>query len=335
MMEPTPRPEQPDDWVLDRVRQHLDRAAEGVDPRPLFARIVREVAPAAPTLAPAPTPRPVRPRSWLRWAVPLCGLAATVAFLLNATSQPPAAMASPRDILEATQQAHRLPVDRCYLVEVRRDPTFLDPFPSVPLVTTNRLWTRGDRFFFLPVDPRQGKTWGRDERGNLWLASTPRAGARVESDEIPWWLAMSFEIHTLRVDQLLGEVLRNFDLQRMERQSNYLPATEVIRATPTAGRSSPMTRSALLEIDPETKVLRRLVIVRGPVGKPAATTTYTLIDTATLDPVVYSPEGHLREPFEIYTRQNQPQKRLEILRKVYGPNADKWFGPKVMPGNPG
>jgi hypothetical protein len=324
MIEPDKQPDSPDDWVLDCVRQHLDRAAECVDPRPLFARITGTVAPAEPA---APPPQ-IRSRRWWRWTVPVLATAAAMALFLLGNVQQPTATASPRALVEATQQAHRLPIDRCYLVEVRRDSSFPEVFPNAPLITTNRLWTRGDRFFFLPIGARLGPTWGRDERGNLWLAPTPRAGARVESEELPPWLVNNFEVHTLRVDQLLGEVLRNFDLRREANLPDCLPATEVIQTIPKPGRFTPMTRSARLEIDPETKVLRRLVIVRGPVGRPAATTVYTLIDTTTLDPIKYSLEGHLREPFEVFTRDNQPQKRLEMLRRMYGPNADKWFGPK-------
>jgi len=301
---------------LDAVRRHLDRQAERVDPRPLLARIRAEIA-----------PRPVPRR---RWLTPVLATAATLAAVLLGGwwLVPVAASPRERELVRATQQVHRLPVDRCYLVEVRRDPAFLEVFPNTPLMQTNRLWTRGDRFFFLPPEGRPGRAWGRDENGNLWLAPTPRVGVRVESEEIPAPLSAGFEVHTLRVDQLLGEVLRNFDLKRAEHQTDDLSATEVIRATPIFGRFSAMIRSATLEIDPETKVLRRLVIARGPIGKPVATTTYTLIETTTLDPVQYSLEGHLREPFEIVTRDNQPQRRLELLRRMYGPVADKWFGAK-------
>lgn len=316
----------PEEWVLDQVRRHLDAQADRVDPRFLFDRIRAEVqAPAPPVSLPSEQP----PRRWLGLLLTLAaslGLVFLGSWLLAPV--PSHASPSPRELVEATQQIHRLPVDRCYLVETQRKPAFQEVFPGVPLLQANRLWTRGDRFFFVPVEGRLGRAWGRDQNGNLWIAPTPRTGIRVESEEIPPQLAASLEMNTLRVDQLLSELLKNCELERINDSGDGLAATEIIRATPTRGRFAMMVCAATLEIDPETKVLRRLVVSRGPLDRPVVTTTYTLIETGTLDADRYSLEGHLREPHEILTREKQPLRRLEILRRMYGPMADRWFGPR-------
>lgn len=308
----------PDDWVLDAVRRRMDRAAEGVDPRPLFERIRPGPSPAAPPARALP-----------RWVGPLLTMAAAVGLVLLGGwfFEPARGHAGPRELLAATQEVHRLPIDRCYLVDVRRSPQVTDLFPNAPLLQTSRLWTRGDRFFLVPGDGRIGRAWGRDENGNLWIAPTPRAGVRVESREIPAALATMLEMHTLRVDQVLGEVLQHFDLTRVEEADEGLATSETVRAVPRRGAFA-FIRWATLEVDRETKVLRRLVIARGPFGKAPSITTYTLVETRALETARYSLEGHLREPFEVYTRQHQPDRWLAELRKMYGPMADRWFGPK-------
>ena len=61
-------------------------------------------------------------------------------------------------------------------------------------------------------------------------------------------------------------------------------------------RSTPYVGSAELEIDAETRVVRRMVVRRVSNGEPFATVTYTLAETDALDPADYQLEGHLLEP---------------------------------------
>ena len=37
-------------------------------------------------------------------------------------------------------------------------------------------------------------------------------------------------------------------------------------------------------------------------------------------------EGHLKEPYEVFTRDNQPGKRRELLERLFGPRMR--MGPK-------
>lgn len=320
-MEPRP----PDDDDLDRLlADHLGRQAERIDVGPLLNRI-RE------TSKQNPPPMPARESRWRRvaaWALPVaiaCGIAAIVVF-------PPRAeplRASPQALLQEAQKAHHLPLDRCYLVELQRTDE-ADDGPPVPFRTT-RLWTRGDRFWFEATGPRNPAikwAWGRDENGTIWVAPRPHFGVRVEPDETPPFLARLCDIQELRPEHLLNDLLRDFDLVREEGET---PATQVIRATRKPGRWAPPIRSAVLELDTETKALRRVVLDRMTPAR-AITTTYTLVETQTQADDQYRLEGHLTSPSEIFTADNHPERRGQILQMTFGPRALDWFKPTPKEG---
>jgi hypothetical protein len=106
----------------------------------------------------------------------------------------------------------------------------------------------------------------------------------------------------------------------------------VIRATRKPGRWAPPLRSAVLELDTETKALRRVVLDRvGPMR--SVTTTYTLVETQTQADDRYRLEGHLVAPYEIYTADNQPQRRQQALMLLFGPRAADWFKPLPKEGS--
>jgi hypothetical protein len=324
-MEPRP----PDDDDLDRLlADHLGRQAARIDVGPLLSRICETSASQNP---PAYAGRLAEAR-WRRlagWALPVaiaCGIAAVVFF-------PPRAeplRASPQALLQEAQKAHHLPLDRCYLVEFQRTDDASEDGPPAALRTT-RLWTRGDRFWFESTNPRNPWVkwaWGRDENGTIWVAPRPHVGVRVEADEVPPWLARMCDIHELRPEHLLGELLRDFDLVREEGET---PATQVIRATRKPGRWAPPIRSAVLELDTETKALRRVVLDRtGPAR--SVTTTYTLVETQTQADDHYRLEGHLTSPSEIFTADNHPERRGQILQLAFGPRALDWFKPTPKEG---
>jgi hypothetical protein len=321
-----PRP--PDDDDLDRLlAEHLGRQAQAVDVGPLSNRI-RETAKQNP---PADVGRLAGGR-WRRlaaWALPVaiaCGIAAIVIF-------PPRAeplRASPQELLQEAQKAHRLPLDRRYLVELQRsDDAGDDGLP--PTFRTTSLWTRGDRFWFEATNRRNPNikwAWGRDENGTIWIVPRPHVGVRVEPDEAPPWLARMCDIHELRPEHLLGEILRDFDLVREEGET---PATQVIRATRKAGRRAPPIRTAVLELDTETKALRRVSLDRQLPAR-SVTTTYTLVETQTQADDQYRLEGHLTSPYEIFTADNHPERRGQFLQLAFGPRALEWFQPTPKEG---
>jgi hypothetical protein len=310
-------PPPPDDDLDRLVADHLSRQAEQLDIRPLLQRIRKTVSQNSPTA--------VRQGRWrlAGWALPVA-VAAGVAAILFFPPHAEPLRASPQALLQEAQKAHHLPLDRCYLVEFQRTDEGADEAPFANQFRTTRLWTRGDRFWIESTNPRARWAWGRDEDGTIWLAPGPRRGVRIDPDEAPRWLTHSCDISELRPEHLIGEILRDFDLVR---EDGPTPATQVIRASRKPGRWAPPLRSAVLELDAETKALRRVALDRAGPWR-AVTTTYTLVETQTQADDRYRLDGHLVAPFEIYTADYKPHLRRQALGLVFGPRAADWFQPK-------
>jgi hypothetical protein len=312
-----------DDEQIDAlVRGELDREAETIDPRSRLARIQASVAAAG-------QPVVKTPGKWQRIRPAMWGLATAaallLAFLVGQHAGP--IQASPRQLIEEAQKTYQLPLDRCYLIEIGKDSPLLneiDSLRSQPKV----LWTRGDRFWIESTNPAHHWSWGQDERGGVWIAFGLHRAMRFDKDELPRWLRWGCETQSLRPQKLLDEVVRDFDLRREVSADGSGAVTQVVTATVKPGRRHPTLRSARLELDAETKVVRRLVLERVRQGELLATVTYTLIETQTQDDKKYQLEGHLAAPFEIYTRDKQPDKRDELLARWYGPQAAATFRKK-------
>lgn len=208
-------------------------------------------------------------------------------------------------------QAHSQPVDRCYAVETRLDPATLEPrHPLWAAIRQKRLWTRGDRFYVDLTIGQRSWSMGSDKDGGLWLTGTPQIGSRYEAGETPEPLARLRDLYSMRVETLLHEVLADFDLTTQPAESGV----ERIHAEPKPGKVHRTLRSATLDIDAETKVLRRVVLQRSLAGRPPSAATFTLVDTQTLDDSRYELEGHLTAPYQIFTRTFEPDKRRQLLR---------------------
>src|SRR4051812_14349492 len=167
MSEPEPLP---DDAIDALVRRSLDRGAERIDPRPAFDRL-QAAWPGSDEsrVGRASLPRRLRPAG--RWAWGVSAAAAVVLVAAVAMLQDRPALARAEVLVREARSAHRLPLDRCYLVEVRRDSALFDEYsPVATPVRQTRLWTRGDRFWVESVQPRQRWAWGRDERNRFWMA---------------------------------------------------------------------------------------------------------------------------------------------------------------------
>ena len=296
-----------------------------LDVGPLLARIRTTAVADKPIVR---TPWTKRIRQVISWSVPTA-VAIGIAVVAFLPTHPEPLKASPQALLQEAQKAHHLPLDRCYLVEMQwTDGQVDDLNPLAALPRTTRLWTRGDRFWIESTNPRARWAWGRDEGGSIWVAPGPRRGVRIDPDETPRWLSINSDICELRPERLLGDILRDFNLVREDGET---PATQVIRAERKLGRFGPPIRSAILELDTETKVLRRVVLDRQ-LPMRANTTTYTLVETQNQSDDLYRLEGHLVAPYEIFTSENQPQRRGPMLQPVFGPRALDMFKPLPKEG---
>ena len=288
------------------IRGRLDRDAERIDPRELFARIVGA--------------EPAKPRRAAKAAGYLGGVAvaAGLAFLFfGGLFYAKPGPASAETLVRDAQAVHHQPVDRCYLVEVRRESNALDESRRVTAHSqTTRLWTRGDRFWIESTNPQSRWAWGRDERGGVWLAfGVVSRGVRLDPDEVPRSLEQASDLYSMQLETLLSNIRRDFTLTR-----EALPDSSgvLISATLKPGRHSPTLRSATLELDPETKVVRQVALNRVLNGQPFATVTYTLVETGTQDDAKYQLEGHLPPGASVFSRTTLPRVRDEIMRKFFG-----------------
>jgi hypothetical protein len=322
------QPERTPDLDVERlVRADLERGAEASDPRPLFRRIQATLA--APAQASVPEVRRLMTaRAAWKWTGVAAAAALVCAGLALFVHDRPVLAKGETVVLEA-RQAHALPIDRCYLVEVRRESSLVAELsPANPQIRQNRLWTRGDRFWVESAHPEQRWAWGRDEANRFWIAFGPHTAVSMEAVEVPFWLNVYCDLHSLNVEKWLSEVLSRFELTREAKPEDVDSSTIAVRArakTRSLNPQYPSVESAELEIDAETRVVRRMVVRRVLNGKPFATVTYTLAETDARDPADYRLEGHLSEPSEIYTRENKPERRKELLARWFGPRTGRRF----------
>jgi hypothetical protein len=296
------------------VGAHLRRQAETVDAGALLARVRAGASPAR-------TLRLPRPGRRARWAV-LTAAGLLAAFLAGQYLGP--AQAGAETLVREAREAHALPLDRCYLVQwVPAAGSLPARLPRLAQARETRLWTRGDRFWLESTDPGRRWAWGRDDRGAVWLALGRGHGLRYEPGEVPEPVAAACDVCGMRVETLLGDVLADFDLRR-EPPGPGSTAYRV-RAEPKPGRAHPALRSALLEVDAETRVLRRLVLERTRRGKPLASVTFTLVESGARPDGTYQLEGHLDPGAPVYSPANKQRQRAPLLRAFFG----------LPPGRPG
>jgi hypothetical protein len=227
------------------------------------------------------------------------------------------AVASPAALIREAAETHATSIERVYLVNVDRATASAEVEPPREV----RVMTLGDRFY---VEMNRGERrfhWGRNDENGVWICLGSKQAVIIEHDEMGAPLEYLANLYSLNLRSLLDNFVRNCLLTR-ERQSG---TTHVIRVTPRRGWRGGWLRSARIEIDRETKVVRRLTIERDIPQQGPSTITFILIDSRPADEALYQPEGHLTEPFHLLTRDVQPDKRREILRNWFSPLSERWI----------
>jgi hypothetical protein len=328
----------PSDEQIDAlVKARLEERAKQIDPQPFIQKLQERMAGPHPALDASNVTRMAstdpeatemshsKPRFFMarrRWSVAVAAAMTTAALCVIGILYIKPSPAGAATLILASKRVHELPLDRCYLVEVQ--PVHDAPTSKVLAPRrVDRLWTRGDRFFIESSNDRYRWAWGQDETGAVWLASGRRRGLRLEPSEVPPWLRSLCDTHSMEFETLLGQLLENFHLTWEGSDSTTLPQTHVIHAIRKPGQREGRVVRARLEIDVETKVIRRLVVRRwsqgGAYARRLVTTTYTLVGSEARSDLCYQPEGHLDEPKVVYTRDHEPEKRFEMLSHLYGP----------------
>jgi len=313
------KPRDADDPIDDLVRQYMELQAKRERCEPLVERVLGTME---RTDADEPQSRPVRAPTSTRgqrvWARSLwfAAAAATVllAFVVGRWGSPAHAEASV--LVRAALATHTGPVERCYTVTVERDAEIQEEQPQFRDV---RIWTQGDRFW-VDVRGQRAWKWGRSSSGAIWIALRRHRALEIEADEIGPPLQQIADLYSLHLETLLENVLNHFELEHLENGS----FTHVITARPR-GWASGYIREAVIEVDKETKAVKRLELQRSYPRRGDSQITFTLVDARTPDDSRYEPTGHLDEPFRILTRDLDPDKRRDVLTSWFGPQAARWL----------
>ncbi len=260
-----------------------------------------------------------RPTSWhLRsasWFVAAAALILVVAIIAGRTEKE--AFADATRIVQAAVQAHAEPVERVYVVNVERD----DPSAvHFALPRDVRVSTLGNRFWVEIRSLRGHLCFGRGENGEIWVALGQWRGMRIESDEVGPMLQDIADLYSLNLESLLQGVLEGHELERPVTEGT----TRVIKATPKSSNWG-WVRNVTIEVDVETKAVRRLVVQRLAPRGGSATVTFTLVDARLPDESQYRLEGHVREPDRVLTRESRPDRRPALLENWIGPLAKGWI----------
>lgn len=219
-------------------------------------------------------------------------------------------------VVRTAIERHAEPIERVYLVQVERD---MEDATEVASPREVRVVTQGDRFY---VEVHRGErrwAWGRGADGAVWIAIAPKIGLLIEDDEMGARLQRMSDIYSLNLESLLEDVLRYCRLEHSERGG-----THVITATPVRPWRRAL-RQATIEIDKETKAVRRLVMERETPQHGISTSSFTLVDARLSDESKYSIEGHMEEPFLVLSREMQPQRRRQVLTNWFGESAEHWI----------
>ena len=195
-------------------------------------------------------------------------------------------------------------------------------FPDDLAGPVTRLWTRGDQFWVESVNPERRWDWGRDENNHVWFAFGPHRAVRLEPGEMPRWLGPA--TFTVSGSSNSWERSCAISISNGRPADDVRPATQVVRASMKPGRSHPSIKSAVLEIDAESRVVRRMVIERMTKGQPFATVTCTLVETKTLDDGKFQLEGHLVAPYTFTPATSSPPAGASLTR-WFGPKSGSWF----------
>jgi hypothetical protein len=318
--EPTAKSELVDQLLLDTL------LAESLGQEPLTALVdlvgqstaaVSTETEAADSVSARPVSARLRPRRWLSvsgWLAAAASLLFLTVFVFFASEQD--AFASATQIVEAAIRTHAALIERIYVVEVQRG---ADSRDSGFLSRDVRIATQGDRFR-VEVRGLRDWTWGRDERGAVWMTLGRRKAVIIAPDEIGPPLQFIGDLYSLQLETLLDNLLKNCRLEIAPGPAD----AKVIVATPRRSWLSRPLRRATIEVDRETKAIRKLVIERE-FERVESTCTFTLVDSRSADESLYHPEGHLTEPNQVFGPETPAEKRRELLVDWFGPYSERWL----------
>jgi hypothetical protein len=254
---------------------------------------------------------PVRRWGWL--------VAATIAIVILSAfffQNDRMAIANASQLVQAAIHTHAAAIERIYVVEITRGPS---KETQVELPKDVRVATQGDRFWVQMRGQREW-AWGRNEQGSVWMTLGPQQAVIVDAEEMGMPLRYIGDLYTLNLETLLKSFLKYYQLE----SSDGPAGTTIIVANPRRQWSNRPLKRATIEVDRETKAIRKLVLEREA-EQIQSVSTFTLVDSRAANESLYQPEGHLTEPYEIFGIETQRIDRRERIMNWFGSRADRWL----------
>ena len=256
-----------------------------------------------------------RHRPWMSgWLVVAASLCVAITFFLFQSERE--AFANPSQLIQAAMHTHAAPIERVYVVEVKRNESN-EPLFEFPKDV--RVATQGDRFWVQMRGVREW-AWGRDEQGAMWMTLGSRRAIVVNSNEIGSPLRKIGDLYSLNLETLLQNLLKYCDLKMSEGPVD----STILVATMQMHWSKHPFKRATIEFDRETKAIRKLTIERD-FERFNSTSTFTLVDSRLADESKYGPEGHLTKPYRIFSQDTNTERRHEMMSRWFGPMSDQWI----------
>jgi hypothetical protein len=273
------------DPVFKAVRRHLDQQAGQVDARTLLQK-VRD--------GQKPTPRGRKVVKWAIVASFTTAIAASFAIFFVLGGGPEPRMATASELIQQAQESHATPTDRKYELLIEWEATPLRVNKIDPLFRKSTIWTRGDQFTMESINFVGDRfIWGQNKSGQIWVALNRKRGLVYEESEFGEPFIRHADMVSMRAVTLLSELLQQFELLRQDSGKPGEPIRIVANLRPQPGRPLPRFRYVELELDPETKVIRKAILKRMINGEVVNTMRFTLLETADQPEGAYELRGHL------------------------------------------
>lgn len=305
----------PEQRVDSLVRAFLQEQERTVDAERILAgvRAKNATTPEAPK-----TRRPPRiPTASARWSM---GVAAACLVMIFAWNQHRASVrADAINLVRVAKAALEPRSDYMYRIQINLAHGVAERFPFLAALAPLdcRLWTRADRFW---IEARRADwTWacGRDERGQPWIAPNRETGLFFVTEEAPMPLALALELCSLDLETVLDLLLTDFDSNIVDDDTDASAGITRIRGTLKPSRPPRRFRSVEVEIDNETKRVRRVVLARMHLGRAIAQVSFTFDQTASQPEQAYRLSGHL-DPEHLTYGPDQPLRRRRELIRFFG-----------------
>jgi hypothetical protein len=245
--------------------------------------------------------------------------AATIAIVILSAfvfQNDPMAIASATQLVQAAIHTHAAAIERIYVVEITRGPS---KETQVELPKDVRVATQGDRFW-VQMRGYRDWAWGRNEQGAVWMTLGSRQAVVVNPEEMGVPLRYIGDLYTLNLETLLTNFLKHCRLEMSDGPAD----STIIVATPRRQWSTRPLQRATIEVDRETKAIRKLVIERE-FERSSSVSTFTLVDSRVADESLYGPEGHLTEPYRIFSSETNASRRRELITNWFGPTSEQWM----------